>query len=217
MRRAVGGQPSGRSSKLSHPRRQRGASDPAPTDLHLHGVPRPPRCTPRRRQRSVVVHSPSIGGLGSTPRFHVRSADGGRLRRRVAALSVTAGPVSKITILPTGMSLGATHQLPRRRAAALHRAVPARVPSDPAGWMGRGVGGVRPSVDRRRQRPGWSDRPGRPHGPWVRPVGPDRPVAYPLPPSPYLGAMTGTERPYAEATQRQIDTGRIRHRPQQTA
>ena len=87
----------------------------------------------------------------------------------VAALSAHADPVAKVTILPAGPSLGATHRAARGRAAPLQRGLPARHPGRTPRRAGGRAGGLRRGVDRGRRRPRRRHRAGHPHGPRVRP------------------------------------------------
>ena len=123
----------------------------------------------------------------------------------VAALSPTADPVSKITILPAGMSLGATHQLPEneRRLYSeqyLHESLAVRLGGRAAELVVFGQASTGAASDlagatelavRMVREFGLSARLG--------------PVAYPPPTATYLGTTT-FDRPYAEATQRLVDT-----------
>jgi cell division protease FtsH len=122
----------------------------------------------------------------------------------VAALSPTADPVSKITILPAGMALGATHQLPEdeRRLYTeqeLQDSLAIRLAGRAAELLVFGQAATGSASDLERathlavrmvREYGFSTRLG--------------PVAYPPPTAVYLDA-TGTDRPYAEGTQRLVD------------
>ncbi len=122
----------------------------------------------------------------------------------VAALSPTADPVSKITILPTGVALGATHQLPvdERRLYSeryLHESLGVRLAGRAAELLvfGEASTGAANDLANATQL---AVRMVREYG-----FSPDLgPVAYPVPTGTYLD-VTATDRPYAEATQRQID------------
>ena len=121
-----------------------------------------------------------------------------------AALSPTADPVAKITILPAGMALGATHQLPQdeRRLYTeqyLTDSLTVRLAGRSAellvlGQASTGAGddlvGATQLALRMVLEFGFSQEIG--------------PVAYPLPATSH--AEMGAERPYAEQTQRLVDT-----------
>ncbi|MFB4318784.1 ATP-dependent zinc metalloprotease FtsH [Actinomadura sp. 21ATH] len=122
----------------------------------------------------------------------------------VAALAPNADPVAKVTILPSGMALGVTHQLPEdeRRLyneAYLTDSLAVRLAGRAAelvvfGQASTGAGddlaGATRLAVRMVREFGLSDRLG--------------PVAYPVPSSTYLDAEA-PDRPYAEATQRMVD------------
>jgi cell division protease FtsH len=122
----------------------------------------------------------------------------------VAALSANADPVSKITILPAGMALGATHQLPvddRRlySESYLLDSLAIRMAGRAAELLVFGQGSTGAADDlagatelavRMVREYGFSTELG--------------PVAYPVPAAPQL-ATTAVDRPYAEATQRRVD------------
>src|SRR6266508_4085577 len=122
----------------------------------------------------------------------------------VAALSPTADPVSKITILPTGLALGATHQLPtdERRLYTeqyLRESLAIRL----AGRAAELIVFGEPSTGAADDLAGATDlalRMVRDYG-FSKDLGP---VAYPTAPS-ATGSAEGGDRPYAEATQRQVD------------
>ncbi|HEX2074873.1 MAG TPA: ATP-dependent zinc metalloprotease FtsH [Geodermatophilus sp.] len=122
----------------------------------------------------------------------------------VAALSPTADPVSKITILPTGKALGATHILPEderrlysesylRDSLAYRlagRAAELVVFGEASTGAAEDLAGATELAVRMVREYGLSADLG--------------PVAYPVPTSTYLEG-TATDRPYAEATQRRVD------------
>ncbi|WP_222272570.1 ATP-dependent zinc metalloprotease FtsH [Modestobacter marinus] len=122
----------------------------------------------------------------------------------VAALAPTADPVSRITILPNGMALGATHQLPEddRRLYAesyLRDSLAIRVAGRAAELLVLGEGSTGAADD----LAGATQLAAR----MVREYGLSPalgPVAYPLPSGTFLDG-TATDRPYAEATQRRVD------------
>ncbi len=122
----------------------------------------------------------------------------------VAALSPTADPVAKITILPTGLALGATHQLPtdERRLYTeqyLRESLAVRLAGRAAEILVFGE----PSTGAADDLAGATDlalRMVRDYG-FSKDLGP---VAYPTAPS-ATGSAEGGDRPYAEATQRQVD------------
>jgi cell division protease FtsH len=121
----------------------------------------------------------------------------------VAGLSPTADPVAKITILPAGMSLGATHQLPaeeRRLYTEQHlreslavrlagRAAELAVFGQASTGAAEDLDGATQLAVRMVRQYGFSNRLG--------------PVAYPA--SPEANIDLGRERPYAEQTQRLVD------------
>jgi cell division protease FtsH len=122
----------------------------------------------------------------------------------VAALSPTGDPVAKITILPAGMALGATHQLPeddRRLYSESYlldslairvagRAAELVVFGEASTGAADDLAGATQLAVRMIREYGFSTALG--------------PVAYPLPAGTQLDT-TGLDRPYAEATQRQVD------------
>jgi cell division protease FtsH len=122
----------------------------------------------------------------------------------VAALSATADPVSKITILPAGMALGATHQLPedeRRLYTEQHlrdslavrlggRAAELLVFGQASTGAADDLAGATQLAVRMVREYGLSAEMG--------------PVAYPEPAARYLNA-SAADRPYADATQRLVD------------
>jgi cell division protease FtsH len=122
----------------------------------------------------------------------------------VAALSPTADPVSKITILPAGAALGATHQLPEdeRRLYTeqdLYDSLAVRLAGRAAELLVFGQAATGSASDlesatrmavRMVREYGFSTRLG--------------PVAYPPPRATYLDT-TGTDRSYAEGTQLLVD------------
>ena len=122
----------------------------------------------------------------------------------VAALSPTADPVSKITILPSGRALGATHQLPEdeRRLypeSYLHDSLAIRVAGRAAELLvfeeastgaGEDLAGATELALRMVREYGLSGDLG--------------PVAYPVPSGSHLD-LTRPDRPFAEATQRRVD------------
>jgi cell division protease FtsH len=122
----------------------------------------------------------------------------------VAALSPTGDPVAKITILPAGMALGATHQLPeddRRLYSESYlldslairvagRAAELVVFGEASTGAADDLAGATQLAVRMIREYGFSTALG--------------PVAYPLPAATQLDT-TGLDRPYAEATQRQVD------------
>jgi len=122
----------------------------------------------------------------------------------VAALSPTADPVSKITILPAGMALGVTHQLPadERRLYTeqyLRDSLAIRLAGRAAELLVFGQA----STGAAHARAGATELAVR----MVREFGFSAdlgPVAYPPPGGTYLGA-TIADRPYAEGTQRLVD------------
>ena len=122
----------------------------------------------------------------------------------VAALSPTADPVSKITILPNGMALGATHQLPedeRRLYSESYlqdslairaggRAAELLVFGEATTGAADDLAGATQLAVRMVREYGLSADLG--------------PVAYPVPTGTYLEG-TGVDRPFAEGTQRRVD------------
>jgi cell division protease FtsH len=122
----------------------------------------------------------------------------------VAALAPTGDPVSKITILPAGMALGATHQLPEddRRLYSesyLLDSLAIRVAGRVAELLVLGeastgaaddLAGATELAVRMVREYGFSTELG--------------PVAYPVPAATHLD-VTAIDRPYAEATQRRVD------------
>jgi cell division protease FtsH len=122
----------------------------------------------------------------------------------VAALSATADPVSKITILPAGMALGVTHQLPEderrlyteeylRESLAIRlggRAAELLVFGQASTGAADDLAGATQLAVRMVREYGFSAHLG--------------PVSYPQPQARYLDA-TSPDRPYAEATQRLVD------------
>ena len=119
----------------------------------------------------------------------------------VAALCPTADPVAKITILPAGMSLGATHQLPieERRLYTeryLLESLQVRVAGRAAELTVFGQASTG-ATDDLQSATSLAVRMVREFGLSAR-LGP---VAYPLPPTP----ADPDGRPYAEATQRLVD------------
>ena len=122
----------------------------------------------------------------------------------VAALSPTADPVSKITILPAGMALGVTHQLPEderrlypesylRESLAIRlggRAAEVLVFGEASTGAANDLAGATELATRMVREYGLSADLG--------------PVSYPLPTEMSLGG-TGMNRPYAEGTQRLVD------------
>jgi cell division protease FtsH len=122
----------------------------------------------------------------------------------VAALSVTADPVSKITILPAGMALGATHQLPEdeRRLYSeqyLRESLAIRLAGRAAELLEFGQASTG-SADDLAGATQVAVRMVREYG-FSAELGP---VSYPQPEARYLDT-TGSDRPYAEATQRMVD------------
>ncbi|GAA3075150.1 hypothetical protein GCM10020000_70330 [Streptomyces olivoverticillatus] len=86
----------------------------------------------------------------------------------VAALCEHADPVAKVTILPSGVTLGVTEQLPEAERhlyseAYLTDLLAVRL-AEPVG----GTGGLRRGLDGRGQRPGRGHPDRDPHGPRVR-------------------------------------------------
>jgi cell division protease FtsH len=122
----------------------------------------------------------------------------------VAALSPTADPVSKITILPAGAALGVTHQLPEderrlyseaylRDSLAIRlagRAAEQIVIGQPSTGAANDLAGATQLAVRMVREYGFSTELG--------------PVAYPSPTGTYL-AGTETDRPYADGTQQLVD------------
>jgi cell division protease FtsH len=122
----------------------------------------------------------------------------------VAALSPTGDPVSKITILPAGMALGATHQLPeddRRLYSESYlldslairtagRAAELLVFGEASTGAADDLAGATELAVRMVREYGLSAALG--------------PVAYPVPTATQLD-VTAMDRPYAEATQRRVD------------
>jgi cell division protease FtsH len=122
----------------------------------------------------------------------------------VAAVSPTGDPVSKITILPAGMALGATHQLPeddRRLYSETYlldslairvagRAAELLVFGEASTGASDDLAGATELAVRMVREYGFSDALG--------------PVAYPVPSAAHLDA-TAIDRPYAEATQQRVD------------
>ena len=76
-----------------------------------------------------------------------------------------ADPVHKVTILPTGMALGMTQQMPGRGAVLARQGVPARLARRVHGWSRRRGDHVRHQVHRRAERPRARHRDRAPHGP----------------------------------------------------
>jgi cell division protease FtsH len=64
----------------------------------------------RARDRVILGHPGSVNALLPDEKYKVAVHESGHAL--VAAYSDAADPVSKVTILPAGMALGATHQLP---------------------------------------------------------------------------------------------------------
>jgi cell division protease FtsH len=122
----------------------------------------------------------------------------------VAAVSPTGDPVSKITILPAGMALGATHQLPeddRRLYSESYlldslairvagRAAEMLVFGEASTGAADDLAGATELAVRMVREYGFSHALG--------------PVAYPVPAAMHLDA-TAIDRPYAETTQRRVD------------
>jgi cell division protease FtsH len=122
----------------------------------------------------------------------------------VAALSPTGDPVAKITILPAGMALGATHQLPeddRRLYSESYlldslairtagRAAELVVFGEASTGAADDLAGATDLAVRMVREYGLSTEFG--------------PVAYPVPTATHLD-VTAMDRPYAEATQRRVD------------
>jgi cell division protease FtsH len=122
----------------------------------------------------------------------------------VAALSPTADPVSKITILPTGRALGATHQLPEderrlysesylRDSLAVRlggRAAELVVFGEASTGAAEDLAGATQLAVRMVREYGLSAELG--------------PVAYPVPTGTYVD-VSAMDRPFAEATQRRVD------------
>jgi cell division protease FtsH len=122
----------------------------------------------------------------------------------VAAVSPTGDPVSKITILPAGMALGATHQLPeddRRLYSESYlldslairvagRAAELLVFGEASTGAADDLAGATELAVRMVREYGFSTELG--------------PVAYPVPAATHLD-VTAIDRPYAEATQRRVD------------
>jgi cell division protease FtsH len=122
----------------------------------------------------------------------------------VAAVSPTGDPVSKITILPAGMALGATHQLPeddRRLYSESYlldslairvagRAAELLVFGEASTGAADDLAGATELAVRMVREYGFSTELG--------------PVAYPVPAATQLD-VTAVNRPYAEATQRRVD------------
>jgi cell division protease FtsH len=122
----------------------------------------------------------------------------------VAAVSPTGDPVSKITILPAGMALGATHQLPeddRRLYSESYlldslairvagRAAELLVFGEASTGAADDLAGATELAVRMVREYGFSTELG--------------PVAYPVPAAAHLD-VTAIDRPYAEATQRRVD------------
>jgi cell division protease FtsH len=122
----------------------------------------------------------------------------------VAAVSPTGDPVSKITILPAGMALGATHQLPeddRRLYSESYlldslairvagRAAELLVFGEASTGAADDLAGATELAVRMVREYGFSSELG--------------PVAYPVPSANHLD-VTAIDRPYAEATQRRVD------------
>jgi cell division protease FtsH len=122
----------------------------------------------------------------------------------VAAVSPTGDPVSKITILPAGMALGATHQLPeddRRLYSESYlldslairvagRAAELLVFGEASTGAADDLAGATELAVRMVREYGFSTELG--------------PVAYPVRSATHLD-VTAIDRPYAEATQRRVD------------
>jgi cell division protease FtsH len=122
----------------------------------------------------------------------------------VAAVSPTGDPVSKITILPAGMALGATHQLPeddRRLYSESYlldslairvagRAAEMLVFGEASTGAADDLAGATELAVRMVREYGFSTELG--------------PVAYPVQSATHLD-VTVNDRPYAEATQRRVD------------
>ena len=157
-----------------------------------------PRDFDDARER-LILGRPDGNALLPEERLRVAVHESGHAL--VAALSATADPVAKITILPTGMSLGATHQLPteeRRLYTEQHlrdtlsvrlggRAAELLVLGQVSTGAAADLDGATRLAIRMVREYGLSPRLG--------------PVSYPLPAHP----TDELERPYAEHTQRQID------------
>jgi cell division protease FtsH len=122
----------------------------------------------------------------------------------VAALCPTADPVSKITILPSGMALGSTHQLPEderrlysesylRDSLAIRlggRAAELVVFGEASTGAADDLAGATQLAVRMVREYGLSADLG--------------PVAYPVPTGTYLD-LTAPDKPFAEGTQRRVD------------
>ncbi|MCW2574522.1 MAG: ATP-dependent metalloprotease FtsH [Modestobacter sp.] len=154
------------------------------------------------RDRLILGRREDSNALLPQERTTVAVHEGGHAL--VAALSPTGDPVAKITILPAGMALGATHQLPeddRRLYSESYlldslairvagRAAELLVSGEASTGAADDLAGATQLAVRMVREYGFSTELG--------------PVAYPLPAATQLDT-TGLDRPYAEATQRQVD------------
>jgi cell division protease FtsH len=154
------------------------------------------------RDRLILGRREDSNALLPQERNTVAVHEGGHAL--VAALSPTGDPVAKITILPAGMALGATHQLPEddRRLysesylldslaiRAAGRAAELLVFDEASTGAADDLAGATQLAVRMVREYGFSTELG--------------PVAYPVPAATQLDA-TAIDRPYAEATQRQVD------------
>ena len=157
-----------------------------------------PRDFDEARER-LILGRPDGNALLPEERLRVAVHESGHAL--VAALSATADPVAKITILPAGMSLGATHQLPREERRLyteqhLQDSLAVRLGGRAAELLvlGQASTGAAADLD---QATRLALRMVREYGLSPR-LGP---VAYPLPAHP----TDELKPPYAEHTQRQID------------
>jgi cell division protease FtsH len=162
-----------------------------------------PRDFDDARER-LILGRPDGNALLPEERLRVAVHESGHAL--VAALSATADPVAKITILPTGMSLGATHQLPteeRRLYTEQHlrdtlsvrlggRAAELLVLGQASTGAAADLDGATRLAIRMVREYGLSPQVG--------------PVAYPPPAHP----TDAVERRFAEHTQRQIDSEVVR-------
>ena len=121
-----------------------------------------------------------------------------------AAVLPNADPVHKVTILPIGMALGVTQQLPGGAAhlpPGLHRGQPGR----PHGRPHRRGARVRRHLHRRQQRPRRLDRAGPQDGPRVGHVDRIGPMAWGSSGQVFLGEDLMHTRDYCDETARVID------------
>jgi cell division protease FtsH len=154
------------------------------------------------RDRLILGRREESNALLPQERRAVAVHEGGHAL--VAAVSPTGDPVSKITILPAGMALGATHQLPEddrrlysesylRDSLAIRvagRAAELLVVGEASTGSADDLAGATELAVRMIREYGFSTELG--------------PVAYPVPGATHLD-VTAMDRPFAEATQRRVD------------